>query len=149
MGSVATSDGSGTATLIQLLSGTGSALSSSGLSSSQLQSALKGASPSDIVQLSDQALQLQVADGLFGSPEASQTAGLYSAGALFSAPSPTSSSATLDGILATLSGAASSTTPVSDQFATYQSELQAEQVQSLFAADSTAGVSGTSLDVFM
>jgi hypothetical protein len=39
-----------------------------------VQSALQNASPGDIVQLSARALQLQEADGLFGSAESTQTA---------------------------------------------------------------------------
>src|SRR5579863_1109656 len=64
----------GIADLFQLLSNTGSASVSSPLSSPALQSALQNASPSDVVQLSLQALQLQDVSSLFGSPGSSQTA---------------------------------------------------------------------------
>ena len=46
---------------------------SSLLSSSQVQTALAKAPPADIVQLSDQAMQLQEVNGLFGGPTTSAT----------------------------------------------------------------------------
>src|ERR1019366_1837257 len=72
--SAVTSVKPGIADLSQLLSSTGSASISSALSSAKVQSALQTASPGDLVQLSRQALQLQEASGLFGSPGSSQTA---------------------------------------------------------------------------
>jgi hypothetical protein len=131
--------------LTQVLSNATSLLGLSGLSSSQVQSVLQDASPSDIVQLSDQALQLQDVNTLFGSPDTSQTAGL------FSTPTPPTSSDTLDSILTTLSagsGSATSTASspaapaLASQIATYQSQLQASQVQSFLGTGS-----GTSLNV--
>jgi len=62
--------------LMQLVSGAATPALSSLLSSSKLQSALAKAPPADIAQLSDQAMQLQEIDGLFGA----------------SAPTPTESS---------------------------------------------------------
>jgi hypothetical protein len=161
MGSVssaASTNASGMADVIQFLSNSGSPLLSAGLSSSQVQSILQNASPSDVVQLSDQAMQLQEMDNLFGSPDASQTAGL------FSSPSPTSSSSTLDNILASLTGSSTAATPSSSagsassasdsstsslatQMASYQSELQTEALQAMFGTDPNSGTSGTSLDV--
>jgi hypothetical protein len=159
MDSVTATNGSGMADLIQLLSSSGSPLLSSGLSSSQIQSTLQNASPSDIVQLSDEALQLQVAESLFGSPDTSQTT------SLFSDSSSSSSSTILANLLATLSAGSAATTSnasedssssasspstssVADQIASYQTQLQAEQMQTLFGTASTTGVSGTSLNVF-
>ena len=158
MDAVAASNNPGMTYLTQLLASSGSPLFSSGLSSSQVQSVLQDASPGDIVQLSDQALQLQSIDILFGSPDTSTTAGL------FSTASPPSSSAILDNILATLPGAAGSATSnasgsspqpasspatpsLADQMASYQSQLQTEELQAMFGTGSTAGVSGTSLSV--
>jgi hypothetical protein len=64
----------GVSDLFQALSSTGSSSVSSVLSSASLQSKLKSASTADVVQLSEQALQLQQASGLFGTPTASATA---------------------------------------------------------------------------
>jgi hypothetical protein len=146
MGSV-TSPNPGVADLLQILSTAGSPSLSSVLSSSSVQSALTNASPADLVQLSDQALQLQVANGLFGSPDPSQTAGL------FSGASPYNPSTILDNLLTSLyspsSGSTTAGTPTSpasstaNQLAIYQSELQSEQAQALLGTDTTAGTSGT------
>ncbi|MGA2266918.1 MAG: hypothetical protein ABSH44_00485 [Bryobacteraceae bacterium] len=114
-----------------------------------MQSILQKASASDVVQLSDQALQLQEVGILFGNPARSQTAGL------FSVSSPTSSSTTLDSILASLHAASasakadtsSSTSSLANQMARYRSELQVEEMQALFGTNRTAAVPGKSLDV--
>jgi hypothetical protein len=65
------SDPSSVADLLQTFSGTGASASSSALSSTKVQTALQSASPGDIVQLSDQAVQLQQVAGLFASSEGS------------------------------------------------------------------------------
>lgn len=148
MDSVTSTSNSGMTYLTQLLSSPTSPLASSGLSSTQIQSVLQNASPSDIVQLSDSALQLQNIDSLFGSPSASQTDGL------FSLSSPPSSGATLASILATLNPSTDSqaptTTPapssLADQFSAYQNQLQSEQIAALFGTGSPAGLAGTSLN---
>jgi hypothetical protein len=145
MSSVAAVNNPGLAYLTQLLSSSTSSLGSAGLSSSQVQSVLNDASPADIVQLSDQALQLQNVDTLFASPGTSQPAGL------FSTPTPPTTSDTLASILATLSPASASATSsaaapsLNTQIATYQSQLQANQVQSFLGTDPTT--SGTLLNV--
>jgi len=60
---------------MQMLTSAAPPAVSSLLSSANVQAALAKASPTDIVQLSDQAIQLQMADGLFGGANASsQTA---------------------------------------------------------------------------
>ena len=64
MGTVA-STSAGIADLLQTLSNAGSPLAST-LSSPALKSALQNGSPADIVKLSDEALQLQETEGLFG-----------------------------------------------------------------------------------
>jgi hypothetical protein len=56
----------GLADLLQNLANTGSSALASALSSPSVQAALEQASPGDLVQLSDQALQLQVVGSLFG-----------------------------------------------------------------------------------
>jgi hypothetical protein len=68
------SDPTGIADLLQTFSGTGASASSSALSSTKVQTALKSASPGDIVQLSDQAVQLHQVAGLFASSEQSGAA---------------------------------------------------------------------------
>jgi hypothetical protein len=70
------STNTGIANWMQILSSAATPAVSSLLSSSAVQAGIAKASPVDIVQLSDQALQLQEADGLFGSADAgtSQTA---------------------------------------------------------------------------
>jgi len=72
MGSVSSTN-PGVADLLQILSGTGSAASSA-FSSTGVQAALQSASVGDIVQLSQEALQLQVASGLFGTSQSAETA---------------------------------------------------------------------------
>jgi len=151
MDAVASTSSPGLTYLTQLLSSSGSPLFSSGLSSSQIQSILQDASPSDIVQLSDQAMQLQSVDLLFGNPDTSQTTGLVPAS------SASNSSALLDNILATLSAPSNSTTSnangssaapsLAGQMASYQSQLQTEEMQTLFGTSSTTAVPGTSLSV--
>jgi hypothetical protein len=64
----------GVSDLFQALSNTGSSSVTSVLSSSSLQSKLEGASSDDVVKLSEQALQLQQANGLFGASAALQSA---------------------------------------------------------------------------
>jgi hypothetical protein len=56
----------GVTDVLQLLSGAGSASVASALSSTAVQSALQKASPTDLVQLSAAALQLQDVSDLFG-----------------------------------------------------------------------------------
>src|ERR1700690_2090956 len=73
MGSIS-SPNPGVSDLLQTLSSAEPASVSSVLSSPAVQSALENASPGDIVHLSAQAVQLQEADALFGSPDSSQTA---------------------------------------------------------------------------
>jgi hypothetical protein len=57
--------------LMQMLTSAAPPAVASLLASKNVQAALAKASPTDIVQLSDQAMQLQMADGLFGGSSAS------------------------------------------------------------------------------
>jgi hypothetical protein len=145
--STVTSVNPGVAYLLQIFSNAGSPSLTSALSSSEVQSALQGASPADIAQLSDQALQLHVANDLFASADPSKTEGL------FSAASPSSSSLALENLLTNLYSPTSVTSPPSpapslaDQIATYQGNLQAEQLQAFFGVNPTSGTLGTQLDV--
>jgi len=65
------SDPSGVADLLQTFSGSGASAASSALASSKVQTALTDASAGDIVELSDQAVQLQQVSSLFSSFEVS------------------------------------------------------------------------------
>jgi len=81
---------------MQMFSSIATPAVSSLLSSSQVQSALAKSSPQDIVQLSDQAMQLQMADGLFAGASTSSQAtpgGLTMADLFAPVLSPSSSSA--------------------------------------------------------
>jgi len=64
----------GVGTLLQTFSRAGSSALSSALSSSTVQSALNNAAPVDIVQLSDEAVQLQQTSSLFGDGGTSSSA---------------------------------------------------------------------------
>jgi hypothetical protein len=90
-----TATSTGISDLMQIFSSAATPAISSLLSSSQVQTALEKAPPADIVQLSDEAMQLQEVDSLFGSSTASQ---------------PTSSGLAMQDLLASLfnpSGSAS------------------------------------------
>jgi hypothetical protein len=149
----AASTNPGLAETLQLLSNSGSPQLSSLLSSPSVQSALSNASPSDLVKLSDQALQLQVVEGLFGESSGSPSTGIFGD----SAPSDSSSdsSTTLASILSQLnpsatasstgSAAATPTPSIASQLAIYQGQLQSEDTQALFG--STTGTSGTSVNL--
>jgi len=70
--STVSSTGSGLSNLLQTLTTELPQLSTA-LSSSKLQTALENASPHDIVELSDAALQLQNVGSLFGTADTTQT----------------------------------------------------------------------------
>ncbi len=76
--STVSSTSNGISDLMQIFSNAATPAISSLLSSSQVQSALAKAPPADLVRLSDQALQLQEVDGLFGgtNPPGSEAASL-------------------------------------------------------------------------
>jgi hypothetical protein len=71
--STVSSTSTGIADLMQIFSSVTTPAVSSLLSSSQVQTALGKAPAADIVQLSNQAMQLQEVDGLFGGSSASAT----------------------------------------------------------------------------
>jgi hypothetical protein len=72
------STGTGISDLMQIISSAATPALSSLLSSSTVQAALGKASPADLAQLSDQALQLQEVDGLFGAtaPTVTESSGM-------------------------------------------------------------------------
>jgi hypothetical protein len=112
------STSSGLSNLLQTLSAESPQLSSL-LSTPKMQSALEKASPGDLVQLSDQALQLQQVGLLFGSSNSTQS----TSDSLFSMLSPGSSNAEPDPIIQALEsslgagGSSSAGTPIGGQAA--------------------------------
>src|ERR1039457_1831826 len=78
--------------LMQMLTSAAPPAVSSLLASKNVQAALAKSSPTDIVQLSDQAMQLQMADGLVGGSSSSSQGGLTMADLFASILSPPSSS---------------------------------------------------------
>jgi hypothetical protein len=92
MSAVSTNNSStGLADLMQIFSSAATPAVSSLLSSPTVQSALQKAPVADIVQLSDQAMQLQEVNGLFGgsaAPTTTETAGMAMQNLLTSVYSP-------------------------------------------------------------
>jgi hypothetical protein len=121
MGTVA-SVNPGVTDLLQTLSN----LNSKVLSSPAVTKALENAPPSDIVQLSAAANQLQSVDAIFGVSNSSNT---------------NMSSSTLSAL--ENSGAGSSGSSAADQNANAQAALQSELTQGLFGAGTSTSVSGT------
>jgi hypothetical protein len=76
---------SGLVNLLQMLTSAAPPDVSSLLASKNVQAALAKASPTDIVQLSDEAMQLQMADGLFGgsNPSSQMVPGGFAMANLF------------------------------------------------------------------
>jgi len=68
----------GISNLAQILSNAGSSLASAAITSPTVQADLQNAPTSDLVQLSEQAVQLQQAEVLFGGGSVSSGAGLFS-----------------------------------------------------------------------
>jgi hypothetical protein len=111
----------GVADLFNWLSGTGSTPVTSALYSPSVQTALEGASPGDLVQLSQQALELQQVGGLFGSSDSAET------------------SATPESLLLqALTGSAPQSESTSTAAAT-TSALALEQAYQLFGTNSNSG----------
>jgi hypothetical protein len=142
MGSIAAANPGGTSTAnpgladaLQLITNSASPALSSLISSPNVQAALQNASPSDLVELSDQALQTQVVDGLFGNADGSAT--------------QTDPSSTLSGILAELNppaaSSSTSSTPspsLASQLAIYQDQQQGQDTQALLGSGSTVNLLG-------
>jgi hypothetical protein len=132
MGSVSSSLNPGVADLLQTLGNVGSPT----LNSKAVVSALESAPPSDIVQLSDEANQLQNIDTLFGigPPPSSDISNLL---ASLGGSSTTSSAgnALEQSVLANASPA--------DQLANAQAQTQAVLTQGLFGIGNNTGLPGT------
>ncbi|MGA2712084.1 MAG: hypothetical protein ABSG41_03180 [Bryobacteraceae bacterium] len=122
----------GVSGLLQTLSSAGSTPASSVLSSPKVESALQNASPGDIAQLSAEALQLQEANGLFGSPDSSQTAASIILQALNSSLSGST----------TNSAPAPGSTALSSTAATAAAASELEQVSGLLGTNSNAAGTG-------
>jgi len=122
-----TSLNQGVTDLFQALSNTGSSSLSSVLSSPALQSALKTASPGDIVKLSEAALQLQSVGGLFGGSNPAPTSATDPGSQLIQA---------LDSSIAgsTTSSAAPWSTPSTTNPANAGAAVALQQISDLFGA---------------
>lgn len=160
----------GFANLTQILAGSSAWLASAALLSPTAQSDLQNGALGDLVQLSDQALQLQAAPALFAAGVSSSPASLLSS---FSTPAYSlnslvppldtplldSSGSLLDALSANLtsawsssdssqqtgSNAPSGTSPLSDQLAAYQAQLQLANTQTLFGLDTAGSSPGVNL----
>jgi hypothetical protein len=137
MGSVA-SAGFSVANLLQTLT-SGSPQVSSALSSSTVQTALQSASTSDLVELSGQAVQLQEADLLFGDSNTATGAPIT--------PTIPSALNPLSSLMSSSSSTAPSTAPLADQLAGYQSDLQSQEMQSLFGIAQSSPALSSLFDV--
>lgn len=129
----------GLSDLLQTLTNENSPLLST-LSSPNIQSALQNAPASDIVEISDQAQQLQSVDALFGISNTTEnsTTSLFSA--LATAESTPGSPAA-----ASLNPGSSLT----DQLAAYQGNLQTQETHALFGlTPSTTPQTNSLFDVF-
>jgi hypothetical protein len=102
--------------LLQQLSNENSPLLST-FASPAVESALQNAPPSDIIQISDQAFQLQETDALFGQTGTTSTAS--PADSFFSQ-------------LEAIGSGTTSTPSLADQASAFQGNSQLQQIQSLF-----------------
>lgn len=132
--------------LLQTLSGESPELSSL-LSSPSMQSALEKASPGDLVQLSDQAMQLQQVGLLFGNTDSTQAGGFsQTPDSLFSILGPANSNASPDPLMQALesslglpgSNNPASTATTANPLAGQPSGFQAQELDALFGATQTA-----------
>jgi hypothetical protein len=112
MGSIAQAN-PGVTDVLQLLSGAGSASLSSALSSPAVQSALKDASPEDIVHLSAEALQLQDVGSLFGTPDPAPTSSGSATGSTSAASAGALESQLISELFGTSTSSGAANTPVS------------------------------------
>ena len=140
MGSVAStnalassSNNNGLSDLLQTLTNENSPLLST-LSSPDVETALENAPSSDIVEISEQAQQLQDTDALFGISNTANSA----SDNLFSALADAGSSST--------SSTAGSS--LSDQLAAYQGNMQTQETQALFGITPPTTTPSSLYDVF-
>ncbi len=141
MGSVASTN-PGLADLMQTLTSASSPLSSE-LSSPAMQSALEKAPAGDIVQISNEAMELQEVGTLFGNPN--QTSSAIDPSSILAALYPSSSDSTNAGLSllpsslpiypsapSTSSATTTSSVSLASQLASYQNAMEVDQVQTLF-----------------
>ena len=112
------------------------------LSAPKMQAALQNASAGDLVQLSDAALQLQEANGLFGNPgTVPGTANINSSNAL----------ETIDALLLGLTPTSSAAQPVSASATTAASTLvassEAQLIGTLFGVGTPAGLANPAVNL--
>ena len=153
MGSVS-STSSNLSNLLQTLSAASPELSSM-LSGPQMQTALAKASPGDLVQLSDQALELQQVGSMFGSLDGTQSTEFNSApGSILSALSTNGSTTQPDlllqaldsslgitgtnGVTSSSTGSTSTSSSLADQIANNASSFQAQALDALFGTSQPA-----------
>ena len=138
MGPVPT-DGFSISNLVQSLTGAGSPQLAATLSSPAVQTAIENAPTSDLVDLSSQALKLQETGLLFGNESTAETATLasilYPLASLLAAADSTARTAAESGASGPSPTATSPTASLANQL---QSDLQAEEMQSLFGIAPTA-----------
>lgn len=132
MGSVSSTN-AGLSDLLQTLTSENSPLAST-FSSPAVEQALENAPAGDIVQLSDQALQLQITDAIFGDANPSST----SSDSLFSALEAIGSNSPADA-----SGAS-----LADQLAAYQGSSQLQQTDALLGITQPSTTPNSLFDVF-
>jgi len=137
MGSVPSAS-NGLSDLLQTLTNEASPLLST-LSSPNVKKALENAPASDIAQISEQALQLQNMDAIFGSSNTSTSP----TGSLFSALANAGSSASSSSGLPLNPGS-----PLADQLAAYQGNLQTQETQALFGLAPSTSTPTSQFDVF-
>ncbi|MGB6946296.1 MAG: hypothetical protein WBE37_28120 [Bryobacteraceae bacterium] len=143
MGSVASSNtlastNNGLSDLLQTLTNENSPLLST-LSSPNIQAALENAPASDIVEISDQAQQLQATDALFGISNTSTSP----TDSLFSALASVGSDATSSATGSSLDPGSS----LADQLAAYQGNMQTQETQALFDTAPSTTVPNSLYDV--
>ncbi len=144
MGSIASSNtlasnNNGLSDLLQTLTNENSPLLST-LSSPNIQAALENAPASDIVEISDQAQQLQATDALFGISNTSSSP----TDSLFSALASVGSSAASPAAGSSLSAGSS----LADQLAAYQGNMQTQEAQALFGITPPTTAPNSLYDVF-
>ena len=130
--------------LLQTLSAASPELSSM-LSGPQMQSALAKASPGDLVQLSDQALELQQVGLMFGGLDGTQSTEFNSAPSSIHSALSTNGSATqpdlllqaLDSSLG-ITGATSTSSSLATQIANSASNFQTQALDALFGTSQPA-----------
>lgn len=138
MGSVPSAS-NGLSDLLQTLTNEASPLLST-LSSPNVKKALENAPASDIAQISEQALQLQNMDAIFGSSNTSTSP----TGSLFSALANAGSSASPSASGLPLNPGS----PLADQLAAYQGNLQTQETQALFGLAPSTSTPTSQFDVF-